>query len=326
MFYERRNDPTFDGTVRFISGVPLISADPACLATSQYATSILLWARQSAIARFHAQISDACRTALRADPGENAPTRKFRTEVFENVHTRAFGRDEILTHALFEDPSQQRPQSAADAIRVPSRSEVTTGLHVLRRVDPIIRHSAGIEGIRELLETGAVRWRLLQRSQVSSARGQKFIDAGVPFLLHQNNDELLVCGYATHSNTVYWLSYDLAKLERRVTLGYTSGSVPFSRYLELVAENRKRDQPLEIDPLFWDYQSYFSIQNLSAFRLQPAKEEESVSAVYSDGVDEARLQLIIDEELTNARDRQAQIDAENQAIRESARHRPHTEE
>jgi len=310
LFYEKRNDPTFEGKVVFLSGVPLIGADSACLPQSQYVASLLIRARGAAMARFRARVTQACKD-VRAESGATPPTGRFRADACENALGRVFGKEDVVADAVWDRDDRSRPRSLTDALRVPTKSDVTTGLELLRKVDPYVRARPSFEGVRTVLATDGVRWHMHERSATSIEQCEKYIDTGAPFLLHRSEGDVLVCGYAQYQGTTYWMGYDPAALERRVTLGYTSGSVTYSRYLQLLEENQARSTPLKIDPLFWDFESYFSSKNLAAFRLQPAATEETTSVIYPEGIDEERLSVIVEEEMTAARARQMSADKEN---------------
>lgn len=310
LFYEKRNDPTFEGKVIFLSGVPLIGSDPGCLQQSQYVASFLIWARGAAYGCFHARVTEACST-VRAEPGSMLPTGRFRADACEKTVCRVFGREDVVTDALWDRADRSRPRSLNDALLVPTKSDVTTGLQILRKVDPYVRASPSFAGVRSVLATDSILWHMHERNATSVEQCEKYIDTGVPFLLHRSEGDALVCGYAQYQGTTYWMCYDLAKIERRVTLGYTSGSVTYSRYLQLMEDNQAQSTPLKIDPLFWDFESYFSSRNLSAFRLRPAATEETTSVIYPEGIDEERLSVIVQEEMTTARVRQLSADKDD---------------
>lgn len=322
LFYEHRNDPLFDGSVVFISGIPLISSDPGCVEDSQYLASALLSARGRAISQYNSQVAEKYREVERTELGRDSLGRRVRTDALNRVHARVFGEQSTLSEALFESASHPHPHAALNPTAMPSRTEVTTGLHMLRKVDQVLKKHGDLGAtINELLATEVIDWHIEDRGTMTGQQCRKLIESYVPFLLHRDDRDYLVCGLGEYEENTYWMGYDLAELERRVTLGYTSGSVSFSRYFELVAENESRKEPLKIDPLFWDYESYFSVKNLSAFRLLHARDKESVTVVYAKGLDEERLESIIREETQKAREEQAAMQAERNAKRAATRER-----
>jgi len=313
LLYERMNDPTFRGEVRFIRSVPLISSTPDIRSSSQYYTSLILHARHVTEALFHGQVNQLFVKALQADSQAQGVGTRFRMQAATRVLEEVFGRGDELTPDVTgvrenDHPNDERRHHhqhyASTAVGFkPTRLEQTTGLHALKTIDERLRR--GGEPHAELINaigTKGVEWRIYDHEAVDADQCKRFIARSIPFVTHRDRGALLVCGYATYEGTTYLMAFDLATIERRVSLGTGGGGgMTYSEYRELEKQVRDRDPIVELDPLFWDYKSYFSVKNLACFRLTPVRSSETVTAIYPAKLREPEVSALISVELDRAK-------------------------
>jgi hypothetical protein len=313
LLYERMNDPTFDVDLRFIRGVPLISRTSEFAPDSQYYTSLLLQARQAASSLFSNEISQFVLGRLDSRPDVRS-LRPERVEIMAHAMRRSVGdRSAGLWAALpawGPHPHQHAPDGShshgreerAPAPAIPgfvvSRGEATTGLHALAVVDASLRTAADRRGaLLGLLGAPGIRWQFVDRDPRPSNVLRRYIDKSIPFVLHREQGDLLVCGYARHGATTYLMGYDLMLIERKVTLSSGGGGLSYSEYRRFVREAQDPGSEMKLDPLFWDYTSYFSSTNLPSFRLVPVEGSLLVTAIYPTGIDNEFVDRILNEEI-----------------------------
>lgn len=348
--YEGMFNPDFEGEVRFISAVPLISRTPEVRPASQYYTALLMQAEYSIESLFYARVRQLFTEAVGADPEVPAMRKGLRLEAAGRVLLAVFGEREWLSafrlaaddeehaeshrqvpdgeaadhvhaegapgheHAL---PELSAPVSAAkdpcrSMIPLPagfqaSHTETTTGLHCLQRVDQEL-WKEGRPELSRVLPMDAVQWRVYDHEPAPPHQCERFIARGIPFVAHRGESDYLICGWAKLGERVYLMGYDLAAIERRVSLSNSGASVTYSEYVRLAEEKRGqgKDPMVELDPLFWDYKSYFSVKNLGSFRVLAADGPEVVTALYPTGLNEERVRAIIAAELGTAKQQQAE--------------------
>ena len=310
--YENRNELMGNGKMMFLQGILLPAHDPACRPESQYLTSALISARNAT--QIGAQKN--LRETFKAATQDIAPKlgRKIRLAAYNRILTRVIGERSPLAEAIPESAEPPKPQHIlfpAHELNECSSSETTQGVHMLKWTDQKLRAAHDIEALAtQLLQTEAIHWGIIEKSEANAEECKSIVNALSPFMLYRNDKSFIVCGYAQPDETLYWMAYDLSCLELKVTLGYTSGHVTFSRYKKLLVENQSRPNPVKITPLFWDFTSYFSIKNMGAFRLLPARDTEIVTALYLESLDDADLHRILEEELKVAIEEQNTANAE----------------
>jgi hypothetical protein len=313
LLYEKMNDPTFEGDLRFIRGVPLISGAPECANESQYLTSLVLHAKYGAQAQFLPPVAGIVSAYFNENSALLALTEPLRLQIAERVYERVLGvgragvapgcttpsdGDSTARH-VHDHATQHHCHPLTTEVRVgfsPSRSELTTGLHALREVDARLRASVDKQAtVPQILATEGLSWSVYYREAKPLELCRRLIDRLIPFILHEGGRNLLVCGYANYRTTTYWMAYDLAAIERRVSIGGGSGSIPYSEFRRRESELRDRD-PL-LDPLFWDYTSYFVVPNLPAFSLVAVDREPSViTALFPGVLDEKAVTSVVEQE------------------------------
>lgn len=347
--YEGMFNPDFEGEVRFISAVPLISRAPDTRPASQYYTALLMQAEHSIESLFYTRVQQLFSEAVAADPQVGTMRKGFRLAAAGRVLKAVFGEREWLSAfrpAGEEEEHAEAPRQAAaegesehvhaDGVAahdasaelpavVPtstdpcramlplpagfqaSATEATTGLACLKRVDEALWKN-GRADLNQILPMEAVEWRIYDRRPAPQAQYERFISRGVPFVVHRGELDYLICGLAKHADRTYLMGYDLAAIERRVSLSSSGASVTYSEYVRLADEKRAqgKDPLVEFDPLFWDYKSYFSVKNLGSFRLVPADGPETVTALYPMSLKEDQVRTIIAGELETAKEQQAE--------------------
>ena len=331
LLYEGQNDPDFEGEVRFLRGVPLISRAPNTRPESQYYTSLILHARHVGEILFHAKIQQLFTQTVLEDDQSRKLSGRLRMQAAYAVLHRVLGMgDDSTTSPVGTGRPDKVPNPVDEAhaqqhthdrlryapMRVgfsPTHLEVTTGLHILMNIDARLRRSPEQHAaILDAIGTTGIRWRVYDREAVNHEKCKRFLSLSIPFVAHRGEHELLVCGYAIYDGVTYLMGFDLSKIERRVSLGGGSGGMSYSQYLKRRDEVKARggNPIIELDPLFWDYKSYFSVKNLDCFRLTPLRDRETVTALYPVGLDSEKVVSIIRDELEKAKAEQAKLIAE----------------
>ncbi|GFO81510.1 MAG: hypothetical protein A49_11370 [Methyloceanibacter sp.] len=320
VLYEEGNKPDFEGEMHFIPGVPLISRTPDTLPESQYLTSLILHARHVAEGMLHAPLQQQY-VQVTSESNENRNlTGRIKSQVAAVVFQRVFGAGGDLTPPIagiqgsmkgagghHDHDHGDMPHSHSHQHYSPtpvgyssSLLEVTTGLHALLKVDARLREAQEQRvAITDLIGTSAIVWRVFEHEKVDREHYERFLSRSVPFVAHRRDGDFLVCGYATYKGSTFLMAFDLATIERRVSLG-GGGSVTYSEYLKLKQTAAARDPAIGLDPLFWDYTSYFSSRNLDCFLLSPADSVETITALYPIGLDTEKVSQIITDELQKA--------------------------
>jgi hypothetical protein len=324
LLYEGQNDPDFEGEVRFLRGVPLISRAPNMRSESQYYTSLILHARHMTEGMLYAEIRQLFTVALSQDKVVPKPSGRLRMQASNRALNRIFGKEDSLANAWVQKPI---PNSVEDRHGHPhphdhgqpepmrvgfsaSRLDVTTGLQTLLKVDSYMENTSDKKAaLIGALGTDGVNWRIYDNETVGREHYERFISRFVPFVAHRDEGNLLVCGYCTYEGVSYLMGFDVTAIERRVSLGSSAG-MPYSKYLQVKKERLARNPNDILDPLFWDYTSFFSRKNLDCFRLTPARETENVTALYPIGFDKEKVVTIIRDELEKAKAEQAKITTE----------------
>jgi len=325
LMYEGQNDPDFDGEVRFLRGVPLISRAPNTRPESQYYTSLILSARHMTEGMLYPKIRQLFTEVLLQDEDARKVGRRMRMRAAGRAINLIFGKESGLAtfdpehspgNAGEDQRSHEHPHEQGTPMRIgfsASRLEVTTGLQVLFKVDAHLRNATDMkESLLGALGTEGIDWRIYNRETVDSEHCKRFISRFVPFVAHRHEGDLLVCGYCTYKGVSYLMGFDIGKIERRVTLGGGGASVTYSQYVKRKDEAQARgdDPVIKLDPLFWDYKSYFSIKNLDCFRITPVRDTEKVTALYPKGFDKEKVVSIIRDELEKAKAEYAKLIAE----------------
>ena len=320
ILYEEGSKPDFEGEMHFIPGVPLISRTPDTLPESQYLTSLILHGRHVAEGMLHAPLQQQYFRVISERDEYRRLTGRIKSQVAAIVFHRIFGVGGDLTPPIagiqgsMKDATADHDHDHGDSPHPhghhqhysptpvgysSSLHEVTTGLHALLKVDARLRkaHEQRV-AITGLVGTSAIEWRIYERENLKREHYKRFLSRSVPFVAHRRDGEILVCGYATYKGATFLMAFDLAKIERRVSLG-GGGSVTYSEYLKL-KQAEAGNPAIGLDPLFWDYTSYFSSRNLDCFLLSPALDVETITALYPIDLDAEAVSAIITEELRKA--------------------------
>lgn len=320
VLYEKMGDPTFLGTVRFLDGVPLISRLPECEPRSQYYTSLILHASHIVQSKYLSKVSELAREEIASHNTFKSLSRAARGRTMDRIALHILGIGETGIAPVTLDAKRGEPQPGHDhpherghihdhsgtgAPRpvgyVPSKLEVTTGMHALLYVDEQLKKNQQQRlDLDALLQTHGIGWQIIDEEERPLGFCRRLVDRFIPFVLHSADGPLLVCGYADVDNDVFLMAFDLGSIERRVSLNSSGASLTYSEYQELKASLRAQDPAVALDPLFWDYKSYFSRKNLPCFRLIRASDQLRITAIYTTGIEEKEVRRIALAELQRA--------------------------
>lgn len=303
LFYARSLDPALEGEVHFLRHVPLIAPAPDCAPSSQYWTSLVIYARRTCRRLFFEHVEKAFRVAAKQDATYQGLPERAKSEVPWRIINEALGPldDSLIPPDLRKPAGHQRVQAAA-APHAPDEAGVeTAGAYALRTVDARLKRTSDhASELRSLLHTKAVRWQVIRREKATMEQCVSNLRRHSPFISHRDNNEYLICGFARHEDTLYLMGFNLAQVEKRIVLGTGGISVPYSEFLRIRDEAHARDPNIKFRPLVLDYGSYFSVKNLSAFRILPARPVESISALYPEEFDEDAIRRLITSEFEKA--------------------------